>query len=107
MNKIIHEYYYIVGCSDFKKRYDLIVDKETDKMLYGKAFAEGVLDSGRFSIKKDDLNKVYEITGSRNGLVYRVQIEGNDCKETQKKARKIIYDYIINFVERFKNYKED
>jgi hypothetical protein len=109
MNKVIHEYYYIVGCSDFKNRYDLIVDRETEKMLYGTAYLWGVQSSGgsRFSVKKEDLNKVHEITGNRNGLVYRIQVEGDDYEETKKKAKKIVYDYIIDIAERFKNYKED
>lgn len=107
MNKILYEYYYIVGCSDFKTYYVLKVDRETDKMYYGDAFECNVtsIKGNRFSVKKKDLNTVYEITGTNNGLVYRVQVDAKDEYEAENKARKIIYNYMMDFVERFKNHK--
>lgn len=108
MNKMLYEYYYVVGLSNFTTWYALKVDRETDKMYYGEAFKYNVtsIKGERFSIKKENLNTVHEITGSKNGLVYRVQVDADDCFEAEHKAREIIYDYMIDIAERFKNYKE-
>ena len=109
MNKIIYEYYYIVGCSGFTKWYALRVDKETDKMYYGTAFECDIISSkgNKFAVKKGNLNIVNEITGTNNGLVYRVQVDAEDEYQAEKKAKQIIYNYIIDFAERFKNNKEN
>ena len=108
MNKVIYEYYYIVGSYGFNSCYDLIVDKETNKMLYGNIFyPSGVSCNKRFAINKENLNQIHRIINDRHGLVYRVQVEGKNRKDAEKKARKIIYDHMINFVEEFKNCEEN
>lgn len=108
MNKVIYEFYYIVGSHAFNNCYDLIVDKETNKMFYGNVFSpNGVSLNRRFAINKENLNQIYRIIDERRGLVYRVQIESDDRKDATKKAVKIIYDHMINFVEAFKNSEED
>jgi len=102
MNKIIYEYYYVVGYFYFHSHYNLIVEKETDKMYYGTAYG------GKFAIKKAVLNSVTEIKDKKYGLVYRVQIDNatDEC-EAEKRAKQIIYNYIIDFAEKFKNNKGD
>ena len=108
MNKVVYEFYYAVGDSVIRTCYNCVVDKETDKMLYGDVFYEsGVPYGKRFAINKESLNRIHSIIDQRNGLVYRVQIEGNNHKDAEKKARKIIYDHMIDFVEGFKNCEED
>ena len=109
MDKILYEFYYIVGCTGFKTYYTLNVDKETEKMYYGTAFECDFtsLKGTRFAIKKEGLNTVHEITGTNNGLVYRIQVDAENEYKAEQKAKQIIYDYIIEFAERFKNNKED
>ena len=109
MNKTLYEYHYIVGLSNFTKWYALKVDKETDKMYYGEAFAYNItsIKGDRFSVKKENLNTVHEFAGTNNGLIYRVQVDAEDCYEAEHKAREIIYNYIIDFAEKFKNYSEE
>ena len=108
MGKIIYEFYYAVGDSVIRTCYDCVVDKETDKMLYGDVFYEsGVPYGKRFAINKESLNRIHVIIDQRNGLVYRVQVEGDNRKDARKKARKIIYDHMMNFIEEFKKDKED
>ena len=108
MSKIIYEFYYAVGGSDFGNCYDCVVDKETDKMLYGNVFNQsGEKYAQKFAIKKESLNQIHPIIDNHRGLVYRVQVEGDNRKDARKKARKIIYDHMMNFIEEFKKDKED
>jgi hypothetical protein len=80
----------------------MIVDKETEKMYYG------VVLNARFAVNKGNLNSVHEIVDRKHGTVYRVQIDDAESEhEAKQKAREIICDYIIDFVEKFKNNKED
>lgn len=109
MNKVIYEYYYIVGRSDFERCYILKVDKETEKMYYGVAFEENVTSTkgARFSLKKSYLDMVHKIIDRKYGLVYRIQIEADDKYEAEHKAREIIYNYMLFIAKRFMNHKED
>ena len=87
-NKIIYEFYYMVGLTDFSSCYKLIVDKETEKMLYGNALYEGITPSGRFSVNKSNLNQVYEKIDRHKGLVYRVQVDDDNYKSAYKKGKR-------------------
>ena len=108
MSKIIYEFYYAVGGCDFNTCYDCVIDKETDKMLYGDVFyASGVPYGKRFAINKEGLNQIHTIIDQRRGLVYRVQVDGDSREDAEKKARKIIYDHMIAFVEAFKSVEKD
>ena len=109
MNKILYEYYYVVGHRDFESYYILRVDRETEKMYYGEVFSPNktATKGNRFSIKKENLDSVYEITNTNHGLVYRVQVDAEDEYAAKAKAKQIVYDYIINVVEGFKNYEGD
>ena len=102
MNKGIYRCYYVVGWSRFHSCDKMIVDKETDKMYYG------VVLNARFAVHKRDLNSVCEIVDRKYGTVYRIQVDDVENEhEAKQKARQIIYDYVIDFVERFKNNKDD
>jgi hypothetical protein len=80
----------------------MIVDKETDKMYYG------VVLNARFAVHKRDLNGVCEIVDRKYGTVYRIQVDNVENEhEAKQKARKIVYDYIMEFAEKLKNNKED
>ena len=103
MNKVIYEFHYVVGGCNFNACYDCIVDKETNKMLYGNVFYQSGTPSGqRFAINKENLNQVHSSIDRYRGLVYRVQIDSKSRKDATKKARKIIYNHMMNFIEIFK-----
>ena len=106
-NKIIHEFFYMVGYTHFAKHYELRVDRETNKMLYGQAFHEGKLCSDRFAINKSTLNKIHQMFNQRNGLVYRLQIDDGDYKKAYAKAKDIIYEKLIQTAEEFKAHQEE
>lgn len=107
MNKVIYEFYYVVGSCGFSNCYHCVVDKETNKMLYGNIFYQsGVPYGKRFAINKESLNQIHSIIDQRRGLVYRVQIDSDNRKDAGKKARKIIYDHMMYFIEEFKNCEE-
>lgn len=104
MDKTIYEFYYNVGHYAFDTCYRCIVDKETEKMFYGEVFYEnGVPYNSRFAINKDKLNQIHRKIDERNGLFYRVQIESDDIKDAERKAGKIIYDYVTEFINEFKD----
>ena len=102
MNKVLYECYYVVGWNRFHSCDKMTVDKETEKMYYG------VVLNARFAVTKGDLNCVRKIVDRKYGTVYRIQVDDVENEyEAKRKAREIIYDYIMEFAERFKNYKED
>jgi hypothetical protein len=108
MSKVIYEFYYSVGSYGFSNRYDCVVDKETNKMLYGNVFYKSGAQSGeRFAINKNSLNQIHSSIERHYGLIYRVRIERDNLKDAEKKAKEIIYDHMIDFVEKFKNCEED
>ena len=104
MDKIIYEFYYNVGHHSFDNCYKCVVDKETEKMFYGDVFYKsGIPYNSRFAIKKDNLNQIHRKIDERNGLFYRVQVEGDTIKEAERKAGKIIYDYVTEFINEFRD----
>lgn len=105
--KVIHEFFYVVGHADFHSYYKLIVDRETEKMLYGDALNNEGNAYGRFAIKKNNLNQVYKIIDRKYGTVYKVQIEENEKETARLIAKDIIYNYLFEIAERFKNYKRE
>lgn len=107
MSKVIYEFYYVVGSCCFNNCYECIVDKETDKMLYGDVFKGGVKYGTRFAINKTNLNQLHVSTDHKKGLVYRVQIDCDNRKNAEKQAWKIIYDHMMNFIEILQTYTED
>ena len=103
MDKIIYEFYYNVGRYDFDNCYRCVVDKETEKMFYGDLFYKsGIPYNRRFAINKRNLNRVHQ-SSNNDGLFYRVQVESDDIKDAERKACKIIYDYITEFINEFKS----
>ena len=107
MSGVIHEFYYVVGCRDFHSWYRLIVDKETEKMLYGRVFDSASVDCGRFAVKKSNIDDIHEICDAKRGSVYRVQIDGSDFTSARNKAKDIIYKHLIKIAEKFKAYEEE
>lgn len=101
--KVVYEFYYIVGQADFHSCYKLIVDRETEKMLYGDALNNEGNAYGRFAIKKNNLNQVYKIIDRKYGTVYKVQIKENEKETARLIAKDIIYNYLFEITERFKN----
>lgn len=105
--KTIHEFYYIVGFKDFTKHYELVVDRETEKMLYGNVFLEGMIECGRFAVNKSNLNKIQEVIDRKYGLVYKIQIDESSYVGALIKAENIIYERLFRIAEDFKNYKKE
>ena len=105
-NKVIHEYYYCIGHTDFIQHNELVVDKATEKMLYGTAFDEGVIKCGRFAVRKENLNQIYEQIDRRRGTVYRIQIDDSDKYSAYRKAKDIVYTLLIEIAENFRVHEE-
>lgn len=105
-SKIIHEYYYCIGHTDFIQHNELVVDKVTERMLYGTAFDEGIIKCGRFAIRKEDLNKIYEQIDRRRGTVYRIRIDDNDKCIAYRRAKNIVYEYLLEIAENFRVHEE-
>ena len=104
MDKVIYEFYYNVGHHSFDTCYKCVVDKETEKMLYGDIFYKsGVPYNRRFAINKSNLNQIHRSISERNGLFYRVQVESDNIKDAERKAGKIVYSYVTEFINEFIN----
>ena len=105
--KIIHEFFYVVGHKDFHSCYKLVVDRETEKMLYGDALNNEGNAYGRFSIKKSDLNKVKEIVDKKYGLVLRIQIDEKHDYDIYEDAKMKIFYHLYNIAENFRMHKRE
>ena len=99
--KIIYECFYKVGANHFNSIFELVVDRETEKMLYGEVFlAKDRQDKwGRFSLNKHELSEVKEIIRSNKSCL-RVRVEADSKEEAEGKAFKCIYDYLIEMAQR-------
>ena len=99
MNKIFYEYEYTFG-STVASEYRLVVEKETEKMLYGKRF---IWDTPieNFAIKKEslNLNKIKECNSPYSGSIYKVIVEEENHMEM---AEKIIKNYLQNIVDKIR-----
>ena len=103
MSKVIYEFYYNVGRYGFDSCYKCIIDKETDKMLYGDLFYKsGIPYNRRCAINKSNLNRIHQ-SSNNEGLFYRVQVESDNIKDAEIEAGKIIYDYVTEFINEFRN----
>lgn len=107
MPKILYEFYYVVGGWDFSSYYKLIVDRETEKMLYGDVFEESGDKWGRFAINKGNLNCVHEFYSASKGTAYRVQVDDSDYTSAYNKAKNVVYEHLIKIAERFQSHKEE
>jgi len=105
--KILYEFYYVVGCNDFSKHYRLVVDRETEKMMYGISFDGTGYKCGRFSVNKSNIDCIYELSDRKVGTVYRVQIDDSDFASAHSKAKDIVYAHLIEIAERFRSCKEE
>lgn len=105
--KVIHEFYYVVGYKDFSNHYTLKVNRETEKMLYGNVFTDKCVQCDNFAVNKRNLNVVREIVDRKYGLVYKLQIEDTEKESASFKAKNIIYNYLLEIAEKFKNYKKE
>lgn len=97
MNNVFYEYEYTFG-STIASKYRLVVERETDKMLYGKRF---VWDTPieNFAIKKENLNlnKVKECNTPYSGSMYKIIVEEENHMET---AERIIKKYLQDIVDK-------
>ena len=105
--KIIHEFYYVVGHKDFHSHYKLVVNKETEKMLYGNVLNNEGKAYGSFAIKKINLNKVQVCIDRKYGLVYKVQMNEPDEQKACLEANNIISNHLHNIAEQFCNYQRE
>ena len=102
MPKILYEFYYVIGCNDFSKHYKLVVDRETEKMMYGISFDGTGYKGGRFAVNKSNIDCIYELCERSIGTVYRVQIDNSDFISARNKAKDIVYKHLIEIAERFR-----
>jgi glycyl-tRNA synthetase alpha subunit len=107
MPKIIYEFYYVVGDWELSSYYKLIVDRETEKMLYGDVFEESGEKWGRFAINKSKLNCIHETYNSSTGTIYRVQVDDGDYTSAYNKAKDVVYKHLLKIAERFRSHEED
>lgn len=106
--KIIREYYYVIGEKDFSTRFHLLVNKETEKMLYGVAYDDYNANYvGKFAINKDNLNKINQIRDKKYGMIYRIQILDDFNADTEKIAREMIYNYLIETAKYLMNNEQE
>ena len=105
--KLIYEFYYVVGRKDFHSYCKLAVDRETEKMLYGDALNNEDEVYGRFAIKKENLDKVQKVVDRKYGTVYKVQVKENEKETARLKAKDIVYNYLFQIAEDFKNCKRE
>jgi hypothetical protein len=106
MPKILYEFYYVVGCNKFSKYYRLVVDRETEKMMYGISFDGTGYKGGRFAVNKSNIDCAYELCG-KIGTVYRVQIDDSDFASARSKAKDIVYKHLMEIAERFRSHCEE
>lgn len=107
MSHIIHEYYYVVGHNDHSSYYKLVIDRETEKMLYGDAYNKNGIAYGRVAIKKSALNKAHEVADRKYGLVLRVMVADDIEENAYKRAREIAYEYLKDITEKFLLYERE
>ena len=105
--KTIHEFFYNVGSNKFLSHYNIIVDRETEKMLYGAVFDDEGNSYSRCSINKSNLNKICSFVDRNRGTIYRIQLDENDRKVAYNNAKNIIYNYLLKIAENFNNHKEE
>lgn len=82
--KVLHEYTYVINRPDLFQKYDLVVDRETEKMLYGQAFGNN------FAVKKSDLSKVKIFVDRKYGTFYRITIDSSMIEDTCAYAKELI-----------------
>lgn len=99
--KLIHEFYYVVGHKDFHSHYKLAVDRETEKMLYGNALNDEGNVYGRFSIKKENLDRVQKVIDRKYGTVYKVQVKDSEKGDVRMRAKCIIYNHLRKITQEF------
>jgi hypothetical protein len=106
MIKVFYEYVYAFG-STTASEYRLIVERETEKRLYGQRFVGDVVISN-FALKKENLglNQVKEIIEPYGGSMYKIIVEEENHMEV---AEQIIKNHLQNIVDkiRFSGIVED
>lgn len=100
-NKIIHEFYYIVGDVEFVSHYTLVVDRETNKMLYGTVIADDGSSCSRFAVKKCNLGQIQTGVNRKRGLVWHLQIAESEYEQAYKQAKEAIYRLLCLLADNF------
>jgi hypothetical protein len=99
MNKVFYEYEYTFGSTTASK-YRLVVERETERMLYGKRYVWDVAIAN-FAIKKDslNLNQIKDEITPYSGSMYKVIVEEENHEEV---AERIIKNYLQNIVDKIR-----
>ena len=108
-DKILYEFCYEIGDHGPKAKYQLNVDKITDKMYYGavtrvNSKGEYLYDCGRFRIYQDDANTA-ELDYSTRKPTIKIRIDIADLKEATMAANKMAGDYLRELANRI--YREE
>ena len=91
MPKVIHEFWHTFETKHFS-HYELRVEKETEKMLYGTAYSARGSRVGKFSAKKDELNLLKKLHTMKI-VEYRIQIDVEDAAVARDMAKEIFYNH--------------
>lgn len=98
MPKIIHEFWYTFDTNRFS-HYELRVEKETEKMLYGTAHSANGYRVGNFSVKKDDLNRLKKLHTMKI-VEYRIQIDVEDAAVARDMAKEVFYNHFKRIADK-------
>ena len=103
-DKILYEFYYEIGDHGPKAKYQLNVDKITDKMYYGtvtrvNSKGEYLYDCGRFRIYQDDANTA-ELDYSAKKPTVKIRIDVAELNEATTVANKMAGDYLRELASR-------
>lgn len=103
-DKILYEFYYEIGDHGPKAKYQLNVEKITDKMYYGtvtrvNSKGEYLYDCGRFRIYQDDANTA-ELDHSAKKPTVKIRVDIADLKEAMAAANKMAGDYLRELANR-------
>ena len=108
-DKILYEFYYEIGDYGPKAKYQLNVEKITDKMYYGTAIrvnskGEYLYNCGGFRIYKDDSNTV-DIDSFANKPAIKVRVDIPNLHKARAVADKMARDHLRELADRL--YKDD
>ena len=101
--KTVYEFYYIVGQHDFSNIYILKANKETERMIYGKAYTFGdEQPCGNFMLNISKIGTLSNYVDKKHGSFCKIWIEQQENVDPKKEAHKLIYHYLISIANQFK-----
>lgn len=101
MNKVLYEFFTDSARMRISSAYRLVVDKETEKLFRGEAYAINSGESvGRFSVRKEDIG-VVDVVGPKDVYILRYRTFANSIDEARAMAANAFFELIIKWAMRF------